>query len=364
MILKNSLLYNLETVLNLVFVIYEGLIGNFILSGIGMSLMVLSTVISYIVALKTHLHIYPLQKSKSSCCCHSFFSKIKLFFTMNPWMQILWIYRHNRKNQGLRHFLYYRLSLTYFVSHWIETFAFVILRLSHSAPVESASFIVSVFPIAFNILGIVIATIDWETCKRAKCQNKNDFMLELRVLGVNINMQILIRFVIYISMVTARCLALFILMFSIPWSNPELPYLVYLCHVIIFLFMFGSLLLSMNFINAGNMLKTVVLSLNQTFFNQLDCFLQMPFNFYFIPSYIMNCLSIASIIFLHFLFSSEAWVENKSTKFWVFSAMGISALALYIFAGVLAVLYKRFWCPDVLKSKRAWKFNKITLNEV
>ena len=364
MIFKNSLLYNLETVLNLVFVVYEGLMGNFVLSGIGLSLMILSTIMSYMVALNTHLHIYPMPISEASSCFWSFLCKLKLLFKMNPWIQILWIYQHNRKNQGLRQYLYYRLTLTHFVSHWIEAFGFVILRLSHPSPIESTSFLASVSPALLNALGIIVASIDWETCKRSKGQSRHDFMLRFRVFGVHINWQTLVRFIIYFSMVTARCMTLFILMFSIPWSDPELPYLVFLCHVTIFLFLFGSLWLRMDFVNFGNMLKTVVLSLNQTFFNQLDCFLKIPFNFYFIPPYILNCLSIIMTISLHFLFAPEARKENKSVKFWVFSIMGFSALGLYIFAGIIVVLYKKLWCPDVLKSKCAWKFSQISLNEV
>ncbi|KAL5262745.1 hypothetical protein ACHWQZ_G008219 [Mnemiopsis leidyi] len=365
-ILKGSLLYNVETVFNLVFIVHESLVGNYILSGVGVFLTVLSTVMSYIVALNTHLHIYPPTTPTVQSCLPSVISvgDLRKVFMMNPWVQIFWIYRQNRKNQGLRQYLYYRLCLTYFVAHWIETFGFVLLRLSHPAPIDSMSFISSVFPVVFNILGIVVASIDWERCKRSKSQSRHDFMLECRILGIPINWQTLIKFVIYISMVTSRCMTLSILMFSIEWSDPELPYLVFLCHVTIFLFMFGSLWLRLDFVNFGNMLKTVVLSFNQTFFNQMDCFLKIPFNLYFIPPYVLNCVSIVMTVIFHFLFSSEAFTDNRTIRFWVFTAMGFSSLALYALAGILALLYKLFWCPDVLKVKMSWKFDKIALNEL
>ena len=120
----------------------------------------------------------------------------------------------------------------------------------------------------------------------------------------------------------------------------------------------------MDFVNVGNMFKTLVLSVSQTFYNQLDCVLKIPFNFHFIPPFIMNCLSIIVALSLHFLFAPEAWKESKSTKYWAFSIVGFAALALYVFAGIIVVLYKLYLCPDVLQRKLEWKSNRNVMREV
>lgn len=359
MILKHSLLYSLETVLDITFIIYQAILGNWILFAPGLVLLIVSTVVSYEVALRTHLHIYPGTSNNRS---DPLFGRLRLLFMMNPWVQISWFYRHNRKNKGSRQYLYYRLSLTYFASRWIRTFPFVLLRLSHPSPVFSLAFMASVCPVILSVVAIVVASLDWEMCKRAKSHSRYDFLLIVPILGLPVNWQTVVRFSIYVSMITGRIMALFVLLFSIQWSDPELPYLIFLCHFLIFFFLFGAMWLRMDFVTFGNLLKTVVLSLNQTFFNQLDCFLKIPFNFHFIPTYIMNCVSIAIITSLHFLFSPE--VDSRTTKFWAFSGMGIAALGLYILAGVLVIFYKKLWCPDLLKLKRPWKFDKISLNDV
>ena len=355
MILKNSLLYSLEHILNLVFILHRFLLQDYLLGGVGLFLLLSSSLTAQIFATRAHTHIYPVQRTG----CAGLAKKLKIFLRMSPFLQIFGVYRCNMKNQGLRHYLYYRLALTHYVSHMLEALPFVILRLSQSTNLGTISHLVATAPVLLNIAGVITATLDWEKCKRYKNQSSYDTTLMLEWCCLRINVQSVVRFLIYTLMIVARSLSLFILFYALEWAEPGLPFLVYGGHFTLMLFLFMTMWLKNDTLSLVNFLKTIVLSFNATFFNQLDCFLQIPFKLHFVAPYLINTASVITIVVLHVLF------EPNSQHFHAVEAMmGYCAIAMYLFAGVFVLLYKKWICPDVLKCQVNWKFDKSTLTEV
>ena len=352
MILKNLFLYGIELILNIMFVIQLFLQFHIVYFIIAVFFMLLSTVVSHYLALQSHLDIFTINGPRK------FLKTCFMYVKMNPYVQIFRVYSVNNRNQGLVNYLYYRLTLTHYTSHMVETFVIIILRLSYVHEERGARFFLRLTPIIVNMLGIIISAIDWETCKRSKNISSYDFKLTLNWGYLLINIQHLIRFFIYFIMIISRTLCVFMLFYGLQWSNRELPFLIYAAHYILFLFNFGALCFQREKCSLENLLKTIFFSLSQTFYNSFDCYMDIPFKFHFILCYCINLASIITIVGLNILFKS---IKHKFD--YILSIIGYVIIGLYVLAGILSFIYKRFICPDILRKFAYWKVCKESFNE-
>ena len=347
--------YSIEFILNLAFIIHSLLTGRTITGVTGAVTIVISSFTSFLFAVRS---LRQTQPSGSGC------SFIKTSIGTFPIFQLIGIYRCNINNPGLKYFLCYSLALTNYTTHIVDSMIFMFLRLTLLSELTMPSIITLGVPIAINMAGLIMSTVDWEYYKRAKCHESHD-LKHFQWCKISVLPQNLAKYVIYTLMISSRVVSCFVFLNGISWSvgNPEVKYLLLGCHATLFGFIFGTFWIKSDgrLALANCCFRTVFVAFNQVFYNQLGCFLKVPFSFHFIPSYMVNLAAIAIICVIRNMFPAEfrdMHVYHTEALLTPYSIAVYGALGMYCVAGLLVLVYRKCCLPGVLKNRKSWKYAK------